>query len=749
MKSFDVKKIRLKSKKNEPSIEEKLAGNVITELKTPLVEPNAELEGEEVVKFPDGTIQVVKGNPHSKGGVKMNIPDGTLILSRVLNLNKKDVKSIKDNFEIDLSTKDSYAKAMQKYDSKIGLKALNSEQEEIIKKIKKQIENRPENNTTFLLNQQYLSEKVNEIEKQKAEKEEARQMFFDFVFNRQEQSKSEDKKMKADQGKMKYGGLFGMNTFEDGGEQDTDFEEGFDISEISLIDNNAIIPSYSVPFRDPFEVMAMQEAMPQEPQQFKNGGQKADNYNGLSKDRFQKLISKYGLSENQGLELLNSGTIRKYQDAGVASQTVKYLVQNPDGSYSLYTQGANGPTVELLPQDAKLETQADGSIGVTSKEGTFKYPLYKIQEGSDTLIKVSKDEESKAVDQVLSELGLLPKNPEATQTKEEIKTIEKTVSNNPGGMTKDQYAQLLSTLNSPTKVAEAYSKGQIDFETASKLNYDIENPKQPILFKTSEKGKHAYSNSDEFKRVRQHRSDAAFGNITEEDIPYVMQYMYRNFPDIVAGEDIFGITYDPKTKSVTWNKNLDFSKKLDQVKRYQEKGNIRMKASARVMLDNPGMFDPTAVKNAERFLNEETFAEGLTARGFDAALGNFSSGRYNLDVDAVTPEELEALSGMGIYTVNQLYAALAKDPELISQASKDRIELLKGMMSDDADFVLNTYEIPKVEEEEPAPEIKEEKIDILDDIITNRPKLPTRYNIPKYYPLPPSPLQAHLFTDTR
>ena len=45
------------------------------------VQPNAELENKEHLKFPDGEIQRVAGNPHKKGGVKMYIPDGTKILS--------------------------------------------------------------------------------------------------------------------------------------------------------------------------------------------------------------------------------------------------------------------------------------------------------------------------------------------------------------------------------------------------------------------------------------------------------------------------------------------------------------------------------------------------------------------------------------------------------------------------------------------------------------------------------------------
>ena len=101
MKKFDTKKIKIKSKK-EPSIEEKLTGSVISELKTDKVEPNAELEGDEIVEFPDGLIQTVKGEPHSKGGVKMNIPDGTRILSNKLTLAKKDVARLKDKYDFSL-----------------------------------------------------------------------------------------------------------------------------------------------------------------------------------------------------------------------------------------------------------------------------------------------------------------------------------------------------------------------------------------------------------------------------------------------------------------------------------------------------------------------------------------------------------------------------------------------------------------------------------------------------------------------
>tara|TARA_R110000772_G_scaffold119924_4_gene226103 strand:+ start:4043 stop:6205 length:2163 start_codon:yes stop_codon:yes gene_type:complete len=207
MESYDIKKMRFKSK-NEPEIEEKLTGKVITQLEDQSkVQPNAELEGKEYIQFPDGTTQLVVGNSHAKSGVKMNIPDGSRIVSTSLNFSAKQAKQLNDEYGLSISKKDTYANGINKYVKKIGLDALYKEEEELYTLIKKEVEKKDVEQSTKLVNQEYLSGKVAQIQGQKEGLEELKSKFFSVVFDMQEESKAEGSGGKSKDGELKYGGV--------------------------------------------------------------------------------------------------------------------------------------------------------------------------------------------------------------------------------------------------------------------------------------------------------------------------------------------------------------------------------------------------------------------------------------------------------------------------------------------------------------------------------------------------------------
>jgi hypothetical protein len=164
-----------------------------------------------------------------------------------------------------------------------------------------------------------------------------------------------------------------------------------------------------------------------------------------------------------------------------------------------------------------------------------------------------------------------------------------------------------------------------------------------------------------------------------------------------------------------------------------------MKATARVILDNPKLFDTKDIEEARRFLADEIFNEGLTARKFDEKLGNFTSCRYNLGVDVVSKDELQKLNALNIYTVKDLNKAIEENPELISDASKARLYELSDIMSDDSDFLLNPTVQPEVPEEEQVVEQKP----ISEDVTLPKPFIPTRYFTPDVAPLPPTAMMPH------
>lgn len=201
MKGFDINKIKIA--KQPISTEKALTGEYTTEIPTG-AEANAEIENGEFVKDPSGKVTKAIGEKHEKGGIKVNLPDETKIISDSLTLSKDNVKYLSKVFDIELSTKDTYAKALDKYTKKIGLAKLNLEQEDMFDLMKKEIEKIAISDGTKRINNEYLSKKIYDIETKKQPLEKERQRFFDYVFDLQEASKP---KGEATNQHFEYGGM--------------------------------------------------------------------------------------------------------------------------------------------------------------------------------------------------------------------------------------------------------------------------------------------------------------------------------------------------------------------------------------------------------------------------------------------------------------------------------------------------------------------------------------------------------------
>ena len=194
MKEFDVNNINFEKEDddNNHELAELLTGEYIKGLSEySEYSQNAELEGDEYLQFPSGDTYKAKGLPHSKGGMKMNIPDGTMVVSKTLTLTGEQSKFINKRFDIDVTAKDSYAKVIDKYVKEIGLEKLYEEQEHLIERLQAL-----ENNTTIDvktkdINKNYLAEKIAKIEKDKQPLEVDKKRFFKQIFDMQESTKSE------------------------------------------------------------------------------------------------------------------------------------------------------------------------------------------------------------------------------------------------------------------------------------------------------------------------------------------------------------------------------------------------------------------------------------------------------------------------------------------------------------------------------------------------------------------------------
>ena len=202
-KEFDIDKIERAGEENIP----KLMTEAYTKELSPKtgVEPNAEIEKGEYIMYPDGTTQKAIGESHSNGGMMMNLPDGTRVLSNFLKPNTETKKVIKDNFDLKVEKGDTYSKVLDKFLKKIGYDKLIQEQEESFEALRKLLDKKTIDRNTLAVNREFLSKKIFDIETEKQELEESKKQMFELLYNEQEDDKSLKEKNEDDE--FKYGGL--------------------------------------------------------------------------------------------------------------------------------------------------------------------------------------------------------------------------------------------------------------------------------------------------------------------------------------------------------------------------------------------------------------------------------------------------------------------------------------------------------------------------------------------------------------
>ena len=163
---------------------------------------NAEIEKGEYFQSNEGDIAEVVGDKHSQGGEKIQMEAEDRVLSDKLKLGNKTAKMLASKYDLKLKAKNTYADVLDKFRKKMKLDTLLEEEADILKKIGEQ--SKVEDATTKGFNLQVLTQKQEEIKKQKHPIEEQRKDVFEELFNIQESTKPK-KKVKED------------NTFEYGG----------------------------------------------------------------------------------------------------------------------------------------------------------------------------------------------------------------------------------------------------------------------------------------------------------------------------------------------------------------------------------------------------------------------------------------------------------------------------------------------------------------------------------------------------
>lgn len=172
------------------SPEKALTGEFITGLPDHAEEKaNAELEVNEYIKHPNDDVQQVVGKTHEKGGEKVELESGTIVISDNLKLGGEGAKQCNKQYDMKLKASDTYADAVAKFTAKIGLKKLNEEQEALFVRLKKEDDTQDE--TTSNLNKEFLSGRIKEIEDEKKALDIKRIEFVDYVFAKQQGAKGD------------------------------------------------------------------------------------------------------------------------------------------------------------------------------------------------------------------------------------------------------------------------------------------------------------------------------------------------------------------------------------------------------------------------------------------------------------------------------------------------------------------------------------------------------------------------------
>lgn len=164
---------------------------------------NVEIEVDEHVKNSEtGIIQKAVGEKHEDGGVEVNLPDQSKILSNYTKIGAKNAKELKEKYDIKVKATDTFAKVMDRINKKIGWNDLLEEEKELMKKVEKQ-EDVETNKTTKELNETFLSNGIQDINKQKEDLQVVQNEAFEHIFNQQEKipKKGDGKTILDEEGK--------------------------------------------------------------------------------------------------------------------------------------------------------------------------------------------------------------------------------------------------------------------------------------------------------------------------------------------------------------------------------------------------------------------------------------------------------------------------------------------------------------------------------------------------------------------
>lgn len=220
------------------------------------------------------------------------------------------------------------------------------------------------------------------------------------------------------------------------------------------------------------------------------------------------------------------------------------------------------------------------------------------------------------------------------------------------------------------------------YQTAGKFKKTITGEKKTAL------GENKFSTR---KRERQKTGAEAYGDV--ESAQEALQQLYRNFPDLVYSDDTLKENVDIDNRgNLKFKNNVKLNTQQKVIGSLQSKMNDRMAASAQNIISNASVYGEDAVKQAQDYLTNQTFNEKEVARGFDSKLGQFTSGRYSMGMNLVTPEDKKFLSDNGIFTLRQLKTSPLRE-KLSPDSLKNITDVEKQVGETNADYAINQFNV--------------------------------------------------------
>jgi len=162
--------------------EEVLSGSVVTGV-APNQPANVEVEGEEFIQTPEGNVTEVAGKPHTEGGEKLNLPEGSKILSDNIKIGKEMKKMLEEEYNVNLKANTTFAQAHDKIKNKLGITDAEEEQENYLNLLAKNKE--IEDEGTQSVNEQFLAKKIRESEQKLQLKKSQESAIYNTLFEAQ------------------------------------------------------------------------------------------------------------------------------------------------------------------------------------------------------------------------------------------------------------------------------------------------------------------------------------------------------------------------------------------------------------------------------------------------------------------------------------------------------------------------------------------------------------------------------------